>query len=195
MMKIKAIFSCIIVLFVTSITFAQHNHGAGGQGQGATMEELLPPHGGQLEDLGKYKIELVTNLYQKKNQLTFFLFKGELKPVSTEGIVGVISLLYANGTVFKDTLDKVGTEFFVGSINSTESFMLTVEFTIKKKVITTFYTHEGIGKISVYTCSMHPEIESGSPGDCPKCGMELIPMDKPEEKQEESHGQGHNHNH
>src|SRR5690606_5761269 len=26
------------------------------------------------------------------------------------------------------------------------------------------------------TCSMHPESRSNEPGDCPKCGMELIPL-------------------
>jgi hypothetical protein len=26
----------------------------------------------------------------------------------------------------------------------------------------------------VYTCSMHPEVISNKPGNCPKCGMELI---------------------
>ena len=25
-----------------------------------------------------------------------------------------------------------------------------------------------------YTCSMHPEVSSDKPGNCPKCGMELI---------------------
>ena len=25
-----------------------------------------------------------------------------------------------------------------------------------------------------YTCSMHPEVKSDKPGDCPKCGMKLI---------------------
>ena len=29
---------------------------------------------------------------------------------------------------------------------------------------------------TVWTCSMHPEIRSNEPGDCPKCGMELIPV-------------------
>lgn len=26
-----------------------------------------------------------------------------------------------------------------------------------------------------YTCSMHPEVHSPSPGSCPKCGMTLVP--------------------
>lgn len=29
---------------------------------------------------------------------------------------------------------------------------------------------------STYTCSMHPQIRQNEPGDCPICGMELIPL-------------------
>ncbi|HVX12097.1 MAG TPA: heavy metal translocating P-type ATPase [Pirellulales bacterium] len=31
------------------------------------------------------------------------------------------------------------------------------------------------GKVNVYTCPMHPEVEQESPGACPKCGMDLEP--------------------
>lgn len=36
----------------------------------------------------------------------------------------------------------------------------------------------------LYTCSMHPQIRSNEPGDCPICGMELIPMDEAGEQDE-----------
>ncbi len=26
-----------------------------------------------------------------------------------------------------------------------------------------------------YTCPMHPEVTSDAPGECPKCGMDLVP--------------------
>jgi hypothetical protein len=26
----------------------------------------------------------------------------------------------------------------------------------------------------VYTCTMHPEVQSDKPGKCPKCGMDLV---------------------
>ncbi|WP_255350539.1 heavy metal-binding domain-containing protein [Flavobacterium sp. AED] len=26
----------------------------------------------------------------------------------------------------------------------------------------------------VYTCPMHPEVQSDKPGNCPKCGMALV---------------------
>ena len=29
----------------------------------------------------------------------------------------------------------------------------------------------------VYTCTMHPEVRSDKPGDCPKCGMKLVVME------------------
>ncbi|MCW9707531.1 efflux RND transporter periplasmic adaptor subunit [Fodinibius salsisoli] len=33
----------------------------------------------------------------------------------------------------------------------------------------------------VYTCSMHPQIRQNEPGNCPICGMELIPVDQEEQ--------------
>lgn len=35
---------------------------------------------------------------------------------------------------------------------------------------------EGQEEHTVWTCSMHPQIRQGEPGDCPICGMELIPL-------------------
>ena len=33
------------------------------------------------------------------------------------------------------------------------------------------------GQNAVYTCSMHPEIRETEPGNCPKCGMKLVPVE------------------
>ncbi len=33
---------------------------------------------------------------------------------------------------------------------------------------------------TVWTCSMHPQIRQSEPGDCPICGMDLIPLDSDE---------------
>lgn len=34
-------------------------------------------------------------------------------------------------------------------------------------------------KATRYTCSMHPEVVSDKPGKCPKCGMNLTPVEAP----------------
>jgi hypothetical protein len=35
-----------------------------------------------------------------------------------------------------------------------------------------------------YTCPMHPEVKSDKPGKCPKCGMNLVPAEKPANTQQ-----------
>lgn len=37
-------------------------------------------------------------------------------------------------------------------------------------------TRESPGAQQMYTCSMHPQVRSTEPGNCPICGMELIPV-------------------
>lgn len=47
------------------------------------------------------------------------------------------------------------------------------------------HTHEA-GEETTYTCSMHPQIRQDEPGDCPICGMELIPAEQKSDKTESS---------
>lgn len=39
------------------------------------------------------------------------------------------------------------------------------------------HTAEEAGE-TVWTCSMHPQIKQSEPGDCPICGMDLIPLEE-----------------
>ncbi|MFZ5977758.1 MAG: hypothetical protein GTN67_00915 [Hydrotalea flava] len=39
----------------------------------------------------------------------------------------------------------------------------------------------------IYTCTMHPEIQSKQPGTCPKCGMELVKKSEASEKKHKKH--------
>jgi len=38
------------------------------------------------------------------------------------------------------------------------------------------HTEESVSQI--WTCSMHPSVRQNEPGDCPICGMDLIPLDE-----------------
>lgn len=39
------------------------------------------------------------------------------------------------------------------------------------------HEHTKAEDTQVWTCSMHPQIQKSEPGDCPICGMELVPQD------------------
>jgi len=40
----------------------------------------------------------------------------------------------------------------------------------------TEHAHKQDGKEQIWTCSMHPQIRQNEPGQCPICGMDLIPL-------------------
>jgi len=37
---------------------------------------------------------------------------------------------------------------------------------------------QGAGQVDYYTCTMHPFVHAAEPGNCPVCGMELVPVMK-----------------
>ena len=43
--------------------------------------------------------------------------------------------------------------------------------------VTPMETASAASAATTWTCSMHPQIQQGEPGDCPLCGMDLIPLE------------------
>lgn len=39
---------------------------------------------------------------------------------------------------------------------------------------------EEVTEVTTYTCPMHAEVTSDEPGECPTCGMDLVPMEEGE---------------
>ena len=163
----------ISLMFVTVIVNAQHDHGSHGGTHTTHVEQ--PPHGGIVKKVGKYKIEMVTELFLKNDQLRFYILKSNLKSILNEGVTGEVTIGSNDGKTYIQTLQAKGNDFFVAQLKSSESFQATVKFIIKGKTISTVFTHQGIGAnhSSTYSCPMHLEIESDTSGTCPKCGMNL----------------------
>lgn len=49
------------------------------------------------------------------------------------------------------------------------------------------HSQQGAAKNTIYVCPMHPEVRSKQPGDCPKCGMHLVPEGELKSHNEHGH--------
>jgi Cu(I)/Ag(I) efflux system membrane fusion protein len=75
------------------------------------------------------------------------------------------------------------------NINKTTAFIATstlavglllgwIIFGRNSEVQTDEHNHSEIASSeTIWTCSMHPQIKRNEPGDCPICGMDLIPLE------------------
>lgn len=173
--KLTTGLSIAIIIAITSIASAQHNHGGHHHGGNHHTQVHHPPHGGQMKESGRYHIEMVADLMLKEDQLSFYLFKGNLKPVIDDGVLGTITIEYKDSPTIKDTLQVKGNDRFVAQLATSQPFQCTVEFLIKGKIVSTVFNHQGLGYnlTTVYSCPMHPDIQENSPGTCSKCGMNL----------------------
>ena len=190
--KIRIVILTLILGLFTIGSFAQHDHGSHGGGGHSEMKKTTSPNGGVVKGAGKYKIEMVANMFLKKDQLRFYIFKGtNLKVILNEGITGTVTITVKGGDPIIQTLQAKGDEFFVAQLPNSASFHAVIEFKIKGKIISAMFMHTGVGEhqaSTTYSCPMHPEVTSDSPGKCNKCGMNLT---------EDSQGgnDGHNHSH
>ena len=88
---------------------------------------------------------------------------------------------YGNNHLYKMKI------FFFLSFALLLSF-LTGRYLFKEEPITgaTKSTMREASGANIWTCSMHPQIQTQEPGDCPICGMDLIPLERDERSEEGS---------
>ncbi|HSH49360.1 MAG TPA: heavy metal translocating P-type ATPase, partial [Halomonas sp.] len=57
------------------------------------------------------------------------------------------------------------------------------------------HSQHGKQEAAQYTCPMHPEVVADQPGDCPKCGMHLVPVGSGDSQAHTDHDHGECHGH
>lgn len=141
--------SLIIIFVILSIHqgYAQHNHsghnhnGDGGQ-HSSTVEKS--PHGGQMKQIGKYKVEMVSDLFLSKDQISFYLFQKNLKPITNASISGFVKIHYNDGTESESELVLKQGNRFVSQINKTVGFHCIIEMVINEKEIKVDFVQKGL---------------------------------------------------
>lgn len=62
----------------------------------------------------------------------------------------------------------------VAIVSLTGIFAFTPDYSAESSDLTKLVSPTDSTETKTYTCSMHPEVISDKPGECPKCGMDLI---------------------
>ena len=131
----------ILLILMLSLSvqsyFAQHDHSS----HGGSHEEHAKnaPHGGELKMVGKYHIEVVENLMNKKDKLKVFVLKRNLKPVPVEEISGHYIITYKNGKTESSDFKSTSLGYFPIQVTQLDEFQCKFLFTINSKKVTTIF--------------------------------------------------------
>lgn len=80
-----------------------------------------------------------------------------------------------HGTGGKMLSPYAGKEVTVtGHVFDQEGMSMVEIESVKKAAVSSTATDSKKSAAVMYTCSMHPEVISDKPGQCPKCGMDLV---------------------
>ncbi len=140
----KKIILIIPLVLASCFAMAQHDHGSGGHGNTSnTTPNKVAPHRGKISNADKYKVEMVTDLFLKKDQLTFYVYKSNLKPLENKEISGTVTIHY-NDQEIESKLNAKGEYSFTAQLTSSTAFHCVVELLIKGKVVKAEFMHEGI---------------------------------------------------
>ncbi|MBI4947205.1 MAG: hypothetical protein HY840_12495 [Bacteroidetes bacterium] len=180
----------LLVLLSTAIASsinAQGCHSGGGNmgsmnhnASSENTDNKYASYGGTVKQVGKYNIEMVYQPLFAKDPLTFYLMNKKGKPLSNQGIVSKAEITYTDKSTGTITLKAIGENGFAGQMaNKTSSFICFLTLQINGENITARFDGGTGGKEhaaaeSGYVCSMHPEVQSDKPGNCPKFGMALV---------------------
>ena len=176
------------LLFFSTSSFGQGCHGSSNSsGHSHSVNNSNNPrnyalNGGTVKSAGKYKIEMVFQPVMKQDPLVFYLMKKNGKPKNNSGITGKTEITYADGSTETVILVPRDENGFAGQIGTkTTSFICLVTLKINDENVTVRFDG-GLDKKensnANYTCSMHPEVKSDKPDNCPKCGMTLEKVNK-----------------
>jgi hypothetical protein len=132
--------------------------------------DLKAPHNGKLELNGVQYLEMVTGT----KKLAFYLYDINIKPVSTKAVKGTVLVSYPNKANQFLALKAIGQNGFTPGAAVLNSFS-HCKVTLKMKNKTVVYSFKNtVPNLIQYTCPTHPDIVKNEPGQCPKCGLDLV---------------------
>lgn len=145
--KYLKVLAFLLLVLISSVGYAQHNHGGGEEhGNEKAVFKYSPQHGGEIADAGKFKLEIVTYPMQKEDKLLVYVLKKNYKEIELKEATANITLKYKDGKTDSVAMQKTSDHFATGNIDLTQPVNIFFEIQIGTKTITTTYYYEGLNK-------------------------------------------------
>jgi hypothetical protein len=179
-MKLFGITRVAAALFALAplVSHAQHAEGKpeAHMAAGETHAHVAP-HGGVVRSASPYHMELV----QQANELHIYLLAAKMAPVPNKSLSGTVMVQTTDNKTTTVTLAAGGDDHLVAKLPAGAKVRTAiVSLLADGKTINTRFdkldaaSAGGKAVGAVYTCPMHPEVTSATPGKCSKCGMTLV---------------------
>ena len=140
-------FAFLIFIILASSLSGQHNHN--GESEAKNEKPVFdhkPSHGGEIVIAGKYKLEIVIDVFQKEEKVKVYVLKNNDKQINLDKTSGYVLLKYKDASTDSLTLIKSGDKFVVDSIDLTKKVNIFFYLDVNKRKTLGTYYHKGLIK-------------------------------------------------
>lgn len=125
-------------------SFAQHGHGD--EENEKPLIKHTAPHGGEVIDAGKYKLEIMISPMSVDEKLIVYILKKSYKEIKPEELSGYVVMRFKDGKV--DTVNLVSDKgkLYSNIINVSSKANMLFYLNINKKDVSGVYFNNGIIK-------------------------------------------------
>lgn len=128
----------------SSAVVAQHNHGQ--EEDGKPLFEKRPPHGGDVIEAGKYKLEIILNPMSIDEKLIVYILKRNSKEIQPKELTGHVVLKYKSGQADTVNLLNDNGRLYAATINLASKANMIFNLKINGKNVSGIYYNNGIIK-------------------------------------------------
>lgn len=150
-MKLKGVIQIIsfAAIFITqSLHGQQHGHDDAkaekeDDNGNFWIKEVKPQHGGELVNAGKYKLEVVSSLFQINEKISVYVLRGK-KEIDIRNAIASASLKYRDGRVEHKSMKIRNDKLVIDTLQLTTSVNIEFKIHLKDKVISGIYYYQGL---------------------------------------------------
>lgn len=132
----------IFIILISTVIVAQAQ---GHSGHGGSETHNEPPHGGEIRNIGRYKLEIVINKLSAEEKLNIYILKESMRMANLKDATGTVTFIYSDGRQIKKDLINSDSEKLYCNVEEIQNgFIAIITIKYKRKEFKCEYVYEGI---------------------------------------------------